>query len=61
MWPSDRPDLKLRVVIAFAALVAAKIVGALVPYSYKWITDALTGAKPPPSYLPLLIAGPVAL
>lgn len=61
MWPSDRPDLKLRVVIAFAALVAAKIVGVLVPYSYKWTTDALTGAKAPPSFLPLLIAGPIAL
>ena len=43
MWPSDRPDLKFRVVVAFAALIAAKVVAVLVPYSYKWVTDALTG------------------
>ncbi len=61
MWPTDRPDLKFRVVVAFAALVAAKVVGVLVPYSYKWATDTLTGQGSPPSYLPLLIAGPVAL
>ena len=43
MWPADRPDLKLRVLIAFAALLAAKIVSVLVPYSFKWATDALAG------------------
>jgi ABC-type transport system involved in Fe-S cluster assembly fused permease/ATPase subunit len=61
MWPADRPDLKLRVVVAFGALVAAKVVGMLVPYSFKWVTDALTGHGGPPSWVPLLIAGPVAL
>jgi len=45
MWPSARPDLKWRVVWALGVLVAAKIVTVLVPYSYKWATDALT-AKP---------------
>jgi ATP-binding cassette subfamily B protein len=61
MWPADRPDLKLRVVIAFGALIAAKVVGMLVPYSFKWVTDALTGHGGPPAWMPLLIAGPVAL
>ncbi len=61
MWPSDRPDLKMRVAIAFAALLAAKVVTVLVPYSYKWVTDTLTGEGAAPSYVPLLIAGPVAL
>jgi ABC-type transport system involved in Fe-S cluster assembly fused permease/ATPase subunit len=61
MWPSDRPDLKRRVVIAVAALLAAKIVTVLVPYSYKWATDALTGEGAPPSYLPLLLATPLIL
>ena len=41
MWPSDRPDLKLRVVVALVILVAAKIITVLVPYTYKWATDAL--------------------
>ena len=45
MWPSDRPDLKLRVALAFAVLIGAKIVTVLVPYTYKWATDALT--RPP--------------
>ena len=45
MWPSARPDLKWRVVWALGVLVAAKIVTVLVPYTYKWATDALT-AKP---------------
>ncbi|SHO62453.1 ATP-binding cassette, subfamily B [Pseudoxanthobacter soli DSM 19599] len=43
MWPPDRPDLKLRVVIAVLALVVAKILTVLVPYTYKWVTDALVG------------------
>ena len=31
MWPGRPADLKLRVVVAFGALVAAKVVGMLVP------------------------------
>ncbi|MCR4282851.1 MAG: ABC transporter transmembrane domain-containing protein, partial [Bauldia sp.] len=42
MWPSDRPDLKLRVALALGVLVAAKLLTVLVPYTYKWATDALT-------------------
>jgi ATP-binding cassette, subfamily B, heavy metal transporter len=45
MWPSDRADLKLRVVVALLILVAAKIVTVLVPYTYKWATDALLGTS----------------
>jgi ATP-binding cassette subfamily B protein len=45
MWPSGRPDLKARVGLALAVLVLAKIVTVLVPYTYKWATDALT-SKP---------------
>jgi ATP-binding cassette subfamily B protein len=61
MWPSDRPDLKRRVLIASLALVAAKIVTVLVPYSFKWATDELAGEGGPPSYLPLVVAAPVVL
>ena len=42
MWPSDRPDLKMRVAVALGVLVAAKIITVLVPYTYKWATDTLT-------------------
>ena len=45
MWPGDRPDLKRRVVLALGVLITAKLITVLVPYTYKWATDALT--KPP--------------
>ena len=61
MWPSDRPDLKLRVVVAVAALLAAKIVTVLVPYSYKWATDMLTGEGSAPAFWPVLLATPLML
>jgi ATP-binding cassette, subfamily B, heavy metal transporter len=41
MWPADRPDLKRRVLVALLVLVAAKVITVLVPYTYKWATDAL--------------------
>ena len=41
MWPAARADLKLRVVMAFFLLVAAKLVTIIVPFSFKWATDAL--------------------
>ncbi|PTW60943.1 ATP-binding cassette subfamily B protein [Breoghania corrubedonensis] len=43
IWPADRPDLKNRVVMALGMLLLGKIVTVLVPYSFKWATDALTG------------------
>ena len=42
MWPEGRPDLRLRVVLAILALVVAKGITVLIPYAYKWATDALT-------------------
>jgi ATP-binding cassette subfamily B protein len=41
MWPADRPDLKRRVALALGVLVGAKLLTVLVPYTYKWATDAL--------------------
>ncbi len=61
MWPSDRPDLKVRVAVAFLALLAAKVVTVLVPYSYKWAVDTLTGEAGTPGSVPLIIAAPIAL
>ena len=45
MWPRERADLKLRVFGAMAFLLVAKLVTMLVPYSFKWATDALTAEK----------------
>ncbi len=61
MWPADRTDLKMRVVWATAFLVVAKLVLVLVPYFFKWATDALSGEGGAPAWLPAVIAGPVML
>jgi ABC-type multidrug transport system fused ATPase/permease subunit len=41
MWPSERPDLKARVVFALLLLLAAKLATIAVPFTFKWATDAL--------------------
>ncbi|HRP79173.1 MAG TPA: ABC transporter ATP-binding protein/permease [Aquamicrobium sp.] len=61
MWPADRADLKLRVVWASIFLVIAKLVLVLVPYFFKWATDALTGELAVPAYVPAILAAPVML
>jgi ATP-binding cassette, subfamily B, heavy metal transporter len=43
IWPSDRRDLKLRVMGALALLLAAKLATIAVPFTFKWATDALAG------------------
>jgi len=42
IWPHDRPDLKARIYVSFALLMAAKLVTIAVPYAFKWSTDALS-------------------
>ncbi|WP_051631046.1 ABCB family ABC transporter ATP-binding protein/permease [Afifella pfennigii] len=61
MWPADRPELKQRVLLAVAALIVAKVVTVLVPYAFKWATDALAGEGGGPAYLPAMLAAPVML
>ncbi|HSD93185.1 MAG TPA: ABC transporter ATP-binding protein/permease [Methyloceanibacter sp.] len=43
VWPVGRFDLRLRVIFALAALVAAKAVTLAVPIAYKTVVDLLTG------------------
>ncbi len=61
MWPSDRPDLKQRVVIAFVLLFIAKVITVLVPFLYKWATDALTNEGTGFVVLPDWLVTPVML
>lgn len=42
VWLAERPDLKLRVVLAFVALIAAKLVTVAVPLAFKGAVDWLT-------------------
>ncbi len=59
IWPSERPDLKKRVLLAIFALVIAKFVTVLSPYFFAWATDALTGEGTP--NLPAFLVAPVML
>ena len=43
LWPGDRIDLRIRVVLAVLLLVLAKVVNVLVPYLYKLAVDVLSG------------------
>jgi len=65
IWPSDRPDLKLRVVGAIALLFVAKLATVAVPFTFKWATDALTGRPTAPvaasSWLGWALAAPVVM
>src|SRR3712207_2904124 len=41
LWPHGRPDLQRRVFLAFGLLLLAKLVTVLMPFTFKWATDAL--------------------
>ncbi|MGE0750487.1 MAG: ABC transporter ATP-binding protein/permease [Variibacter sp.] len=66
IWPSDRDDLKLRVVVAMALLLLAKLATIAVPFTFKWATDALTastatGAPRDLSFVGWMFAAPIVL
>src|SRR6202051_4280036 len=48
IWPGDRVDLKMRVVWSVVLLLVAKLATLAVPFTFKWATDALTGADSAP-------------
>ncbi|MGD0184257.1 MAG: ABC transporter ATP-binding protein/permease [Roseiarcus sp.] len=56
IWPTDRVDLKFRIALAVALMLASKAVTVATPYALKWATDALT-----PNALHLAVALPNAL
>ncbi|WP_425607336.1 ABCB family ABC transporter ATP-binding protein/permease [Roseibium sediminicola] len=58
IWPSNRPDLKNRVLLAIFVLVIAKFVTVLSPYFFAWATDALTGEG---ADLPAFLVAPIML
>jgi len=65
MWPGDRFDLKMRVVWSMVLLVAAKAATLVVPFTFKWATDALTGTGSAPvessNWMLWAVASPVLL
>src|SRR5438128_7368526 len=65
IWPSDRADLKMRVVWSMVLLLLAKLATLAVPFTFKWAIDALTGADTAPvessNWMLWLIASPLLL
>lgn len=65
IWPSDRADLRRRIVWATVLLFVAKLVTVGVPFTFKWVTDALVppGPNGPPTSIPIasLAAAPIIL
>jgi ATP-binding cassette subfamily B protein len=63
IWPHDRPDLQRTVALSLALMLAAKVVTVMMPYTYKWATDALVtasgGQLPPGSGMPWLVGAPI--
>ncbi|CAN5451975.1 ABC transporter ATP-binding protein/permease [soil metagenome] len=45
LWPPGRTDLKLRVIVAMAMLIIAKVVTVWTPYTYKYAVDALSAKQ----------------
>jgi ABC-type transport system involved in Fe-S cluster assembly fused permease/ATPase subunit len=65
IWPGDRADLKMRVLWSMALLLVAKAATLTVPFTFKFATDALTGAHSAPvqssNWMFWLIASPLAM
>jgi ABC-type transport system involved in Fe-S cluster assembly fused permease/ATPase subunit len=65
IWPSDRRDLKLRVLAATVLLFLAKLATIAVPFTFKWATDALVGQGSAPvapsSWLTWAVASPIVM
>src|SRR3954465_2139444 len=65
IWPSDRVDLKMRVVWSMVLLLVAKLATLSVPFTFKWAIDALTGADTAPvqssNWTMWLIASPLIM
>jgi ABC-type transport system involved in Fe-S cluster assembly fused permease/ATPase subunit len=65
IWPSERRDLKLRVIGAMVLLLAAKLATISVPFTFKWATDALVGHGSAPvaagDWLIWVVAAPIAM
>ncbi len=60
LWPKDRKDLRVRVVLAMIAMVLAKVITIATPFSFKYAVDALN-AHPAQVTILALVATPTFL
>ena len=65
IWPSDRADLKARVLWSVVLLLIAKLATLSVPFTFKWATDALSGQGSAPvapsDWMTWVIASPLIM
>jgi ABC-type transport system involved in Fe-S cluster assembly fused permease/ATPase subunit len=65
IWPSDRADLKMRVVWSVVLLLIAKLATLAVPFTFKWATDALSGKGSAPvepsNWMVWVVASPLLM
>jgi len=65
IWPSDRDDLKRRVLFATLLLIFAKLATIAVPFTFKWAVDGLAGQGTAPvapdNWVAWAIAAPIAM
>ena len=61
IWPKGRADIKSRIILSLIILIFAKILTVLIPYTYKWATDALVGENTTPPIIPIAVFTPIIL
>lgn len=61
MWPSDKPKLKRRVLWALFYLIVSKLILILVPYFFKYATQALSGNFVAPQWIAPALVTPLML
>ena len=61
VWPKGRGDIKSRIILALLVLVLAKVLTVLVPYTYKWVTDAIVGNNTLPIAIQSSLITPIFL
>ncbi|MEL6316186.1 MAG: ABC transporter ATP-binding protein/permease, partial [Pseudomonadota bacterium] len=61
LWPRDAPEMRVRVVVALALLVVAKVATVLTPFLFKGAVDSLGGEAPTDWTAAAAVWGPVGL
>lgn len=56
LWPEGRRDLRTRVVLAFLAMIGAKVFTVYAPFFFRDAVDALTGQDPAVSFVVVPVA-----
>lgn len=61
LWPENRTDIRVRVVLALVALLLARVVSVITPFFYKGAVDAMAPTGADTDATVFLIAGAVGL